>query len=182
MPSTAKLTYPRCKAVSVALLLMLTAGCESAPPIRTAESVELARFMGDWYVLGNIPTFIEREAFNAVESYELNESGNVATRFRFRKAAFDGPEKLYKPTGFVRNTETNSEWGMQFIWPFKAEYLVLYVNDDYTQTIIGRRKRDYLWIMARDWNLAADDYAALVAIAVAEGYQEQAIRRVPQRW
>jgi len=36
--------------------------------------------------------------------------------------------------------------------------------------------------MARDWNLTADDYAALVAIAVAEGYEEQQIRRVPQSW
>jgi len=126
----------------VALLLILAAGCESAPPIRTAESVELARFMGDWYVLGNIPTFIERQAYNAVESYKLHESGRINTQFRFRQAAFDGPEKLYKPTGFVRNAETNAVWGMQFIWPFKAEYRVLYINDDYTQTIIGRSKRN----------------------------------------
>ena len=33
--------------------------------------------MGDWYVIANIPTFIERDAFNAIESYELDSDGNI---------------------------------------------------------------------------------------------------------
>lgn len=170
----------------VALIFLAAAqaltGCQASAPIRTAEQVDLPRFMGDWYVLGNIPTPIERQAFNAVETYELTDTGKIDTQFRFRRGAFDGVEKTYHPTGFVRDTGTNSVWGMQFIWPFKAEYRVIYVNDSYTQTIIGRSKRDYLWIMARHWKLSQDDYAALVAIAVEEGYDADLIRRVPQRW
>ena len=34
-----------------------------------AEQVNLDLFMGDWYVIANIPTFIEKGAHNAVESY-----------------------------------------------------------------------------------------------------------------
>ncbi|MCA9421954.1 MAG: lipocalin family protein, partial [Nitrospira sp.] len=50
-------------------------GCSSPPPIQTASQLNLERFMGDWYVIANIPTFIETEAFNAVESYRLNDDG-----------------------------------------------------------------------------------------------------------
>ena len=31
-------------------------------PIHTVEYVDLGRFMGDWYVIANIPTFIEKDA------------------------------------------------------------------------------------------------------------------------
>jgi apolipoprotein D and lipocalin family protein len=34
-------------------------------------SVDLERFMGDWYVIANIPTFIEKGAHNAVEGYQM---------------------------------------------------------------------------------------------------------------
>ena len=181
---------------SVALLVLLVlglpglTGCQSAeplPPIRTATDVDLSRFMGDWYVLGNIPTFIETRAYNAVESYAMNDDGSIATTFSFRKGSFDGPEKVYHPKGFVRHTpattgeNSNAVWGMQFIWPFKAEYRVLYVSENYEQTVIGRSKRDYLWIMARTPELAESEYAALVEFASAEGYDPSKIRRVPQQ-
>ena len=121
-------------------------------PVQTVESVDLQRFMGDWYVIASIPTFIETDAFNAVESYKLSEDGSIATTFRFNKGGFDGPEKIYKPRRFIEDRPSNAVWGMQFIWPFKAEYRIIYLSDDYAQTIIGRTKRDYAWIMT--WTLS----------------------------
>tara|TARA_Y100001970_G_C14156215_1_gene815713 strand:- start:1144 stop:1284 length:141 start_codon:yes stop_codon:yes gene_type:complete len=38
--------------------------------------------MGVWYIIANIPTFIEKRATNAIESYELNESGEIEIKFR----------------------------------------------------------------------------------------------------
>ena len=35
------------------------------------KQVDLDRFMGDWYVIANIPTFIEKDAYNAIETYRL---------------------------------------------------------------------------------------------------------------
>ena len=43
----------------------------------------LERFMGDWYVIANIPTPLEKGAHNAVESYRLDSNGTVATTFTF---------------------------------------------------------------------------------------------------
>jgi lipocalin len=40
-------------------------------------------------------------------------------------------------------------WGMQFVWPFKGDFRIVVLNADYTHTVIGREKRDYVWIMAR---------------------------------
>ena len=60
--------------------------------------------MGDWYVIANIPTILEKNAVNAIESYRLNSKGEIETTFTFRKNAPDGKEKVYKPKGFVFNT------------------------------------------------------------------------------
>ena len=57
--------------------------------------------MGDWYVIANIPTFMERGAHNAVESYALDADGTIATTFTFRDGSFEGKRKQYHPRGFV---------------------------------------------------------------------------------
>ena len=128
--------------LSLIFLLVLLTGavsCNSPSPIQTARYVDLERFMGDWYVIANIPTFIETTAFNAVESYRLNTDGTVATTFRFREGSFQGEEKIYRPTGFIVDTQSNAIWGMQFLWPIKTDYRIVFVTEDYSQTIIGRK-------------------------------------------
>ena len=165
------------------LALSLITGCAaSLPPLRTVERVDLKRFMGTWYVIAAIPTFIETDAFNAVESYRLDADGTIDTTFTFRKGAFDGPLKTYNPRGFIVDTASNATWGMRFIWPIKAEYLITHLSDDYGQTVIGRNKRDYVWIMARSPQIPEVDYQRIVTELAAQGYDVTKLRKVPQRW
>lgn len=162
--------------------VLLSACQASLPPLETVDRVDLERFMGDWYVIANIPTFVEKGAHNAVESYRLDDDGSIATTFKFRKGGFDGPEKEYHPRGFVRNTQTNAEWGMQFVWPFKGDYRIIYLADDYSVTIIGRNKRDYVWLMARSPSMSETDYQQAVQFIADSGYDTSQLQRVPQKW
>ena len=163
-----------------ALLLALSA-CSGPPPIRTATAVDLERFMGDWYVIANIPTFIEKNAYNAIESYRLAEDGTVATTFSFREGGFEGARKTYHPTGHIIDTQSNAIWGMQFIWPIKADYRILYVDGAYSRTIIGRIDRDYVWLMARTPQLPEADYQHFLEFIAAEGYDISRVQKVPQQ-
>ncbi len=163
-------------------VLLMTSCASSLPVLKTVEKVDLPRFMGPWYVIAAIPTFIETEAYNAIEDYRLRPDGTIDTVFTFNKGAFDGPPKRYTPRGFVTDRVNNSTWGMQFIWPIKAEYLITYLNDDYSQTVIGRNRRDYVWIMARTPQIPAADYERLLADLTAQGYDLTKLRKVPQQW
>jgi apolipoprotein D and lipocalin family protein len=160
----------------------LASGCASQPEMETVDHVDLERFMGRWYVIANIPTFVEKGAHNAVESYELNRDGSIATTFTYRAGSFDGKEKAYHPKGFVKDTQSNAVWGMRFIWPFKADYRIVYLDDDYTKTIIGRNKRDYVWIMAREPQISVGDFEELIERAGTLGYDRTKIQTVPQNW
>ena len=165
------------------LALSLISGCSaSLPPLRTVERVDLQRFMGNWYVIAAIPTFIEKDAFNAVESYRLEADGTIDTTFTFRQGGFDGQVKTYNPRGFIVDKRSNATWGMQFIWPIKAEYLITYLADDYSATIISRNKRDYVWIMARTPEIPEAEYARLLALVGEQGYDVSLVQRVPQHW
>ena len=165
---------------AVSLMLMLSA-CSSAPSLPVVERVDLERFMGDWYVIANIPTGAEEGAHNAVESYRLDDDGTIATTFTFRDGSFDGPERVMRPRGFVRDRNSNAVWGMQFFWPIKAEYLIAHVDADYTETIIARSRRDYVWIMARTPQIPEADYERLRRKVADLGYDTAQLQTVPQR-
>jgi apolipoprotein D and lipocalin family protein len=167
-------------AVTASLALAACAG--SGPEMRTVDYVDLERFMGDWYVIANIPTFLEEGAHNAVETYEMNDDGTIATTFTFRDGAFDGDKKEYNPKGFVRDTGSHALWGMRFIWPIKADYRIVYLDEDYSQTIIGRNKRDFVWVMAREPNISDEDYEMLLGVVESLGYDLAKVERVPQKW
>lgn len=162
--------------------LMLLSACAAEPPLDTVDYVDLERFMGDWYVIANIPTVLEKGAHNAVENYRMNDDGTIATTFTFREDGFDGEQKEYNPKGFVTDTESNAVWGMRFIWPIKADYRVIYLDDEYSVTIIGRNKRDYVWLMAREPQIADRTYDELVKFIDSVGYDTSELRRVPQEW
>ncbi len=165
----------------VPLLLAILIGCRSPQPIATVSSVDLERFMGDWYVIASIPTAFEKNAFNALESYRLEADGTVATTFTYNKGAFDGPLKTYKSRGFVQAEGGNAVWGMQFIWPFKAEYRIIFLNTDYTQTVIGRSKRDYVWVMARTPVIPESDFERIRELLTSVGYDISRLQIIPQQ-
>ena len=146
------------------------------------DYVDLDKFMGKWYVIASIPTLLERDIFNAVETYQLREDGTIATTFTFRKNGFDGQKKEYRPRGFVRNQKTNAVWGMQFIWPIKADYRIIYLDSGYKHTIIGRQKRDFVWLMARESTISESSYQKLVETVEKLGYDSSLLIRIPQRW
>ena len=171
------------KTIAPLFVAFLAGGCAGGKePLATVDYVDLDRFMGDWYVIANIPTFVEKGAHNAVETYELKDDGSIATTFVFRKDGFDGKRKEHNPRGFVTDTETNAVWGMQFIWPIKADYRIVYLSDDYSQTVIARNKRDYVWIMARTPTIPEADYQMLITMIGDMGYDLDKLRKVPQQW
>lgn len=165
---------------AILAVTLLWGGCRSTR-LPVVPRVDLERFMGNWYVIANIPTPFEKNAFNTVETYSQNPDGTIATTFTFREGGFDGKERSYHPKGFVEDDGSNAVWGMRF-GPIKAEYLIVSLNEDYTQAVVARNKRDFVWIMARTPTIPDEDYARLIEQIGKWGYDTEKIRLVPQRW
>jgi apolipoprotein D and lipocalin family protein len=150
--------------------------------IPAVSHVDLPRFAGDWFVIATIPTWTERDAYNAVESYALGPDGRIDTTFRYRDGGFLGPLKTLHPTATVRADTGNAVWDMRFVWPARAEYVIAWLAPDYSQTLIARSARDYAWLMARTPHIDEHDMAAAMARLRDLGYDTAKVRRVPQQW
>ena len=166
-----------------AVLGLMVAGCASTPPtIAPVTQLDLPRFMGKWYVIAHVEGPFDKGAQNAVETYSLRPDGRIATTYQQRKGGFDAPEKTMHPVGRVVPGTNNAVWGMQFVWPIQAEYVIVDVASDYSDIIVGRSKRDYAWIMARTPTMDEARYQTLVQKLVDMGYDASKLRRVPQQW
>lgn len=140
--------------------------------------------MGDWYVIAYTPVFIDKNAYNGIETYKLKEDSLantiVNTTFTFNEGSFKGKKKEYNPTGFIVPNTENAVWKMQFLWPFKSDYRIMYVDENYQDTIIARKKRDLFWIMSRSKEISKVKLEEYLAMLKAEGYSIKDYRMMPQ--
>ncbi|NGY04709.1 lipocalin family protein [Solimonas terrae] len=171
------------------LLLLISvalAGCATTtqPPIATVAHVDLQRYVGDWYVIANIPPWIEKGAVDSIEHYDLKTGGEtpeIPTTFTYHEKRPDAPLRTLHSTAYVVDRQSNAEWGVQFIWPFKAEYLIAWLADDYSQVIVARNKRDYVWYLSRTPSVSDADLEAARMRIARMGYDPGKLNIVPQR-
>jgi len=164
----------------LALLSGLAAQAAPLPPLRPVPYVELDRYMGDWYVIANIPYFAEKGKVATIERYEAGPEGKIINTFIFRKKLFTAPEQQWHATATIVNHTTNAEWRVQFFWPIKLSYLVIDLDPNYRWAVVGHPSRNYFWILARDRQLSDEVYAGILERAAAQGYDSSKITKVPQ--
>lgn len=163
-----------------AALLSPAHAAEDLPPLQPAAKVDLERYMGRWYVLANIPYFAERGKVGAYAEYRPRDDGRVDDLYYARDGSFEKETELTEGIGWVVDTDSNARWKVQFYWPVTADYLILYVSDDYRYALIGHPSRDYAWIFAREPEIPEWTYAGLLARLAAHHYDVSRLRRVPQ--
>ena len=166
----------------VLTMSLFNSGCktyENLPEL--ANYVDIDGFMGTWYVHGYSPTFLDKEAYNATETYELDDD-KILTTYRFRDGSFDGKVKIYHPVGKVTNEETNAEWSMRFFKIFSAPYLILYVDSEYQYTLVGHPNREMAWLMSKSPEISEEKYTKLMGELEKRDFILEDFRRVPHRW
>lgn len=162
-------------------------GCRSSkedtmPNQTLAEQIDLERFMGQWHVHGSTPTFMDKKAVNATETYALRKDGKIETTYSFRKKSPDGNRKTMRPLGWVYDETTNSEWRMRFFGVFTTPYYILYVSEDYETTVVGHPGRKLAWIMSRSSEMDEQTYDALVGELKIRDYDLSGFKRMLQQW
>ena len=163
-------------------IMTLLSACSSPKPLPMEDSVNIKSFMGPWFVQGYTPILVDKEAHNAVEHYYQDDAGKILTTYQFRDGSFDGKIKTYQPTGFVQDDPSNAYWKMQFLWPIKADYIIIYLDEDKGHTIIGHPNRKYAWIMTRETSIPEDTYTFLLNKLKPLDYDLSVVQRLPQNW
>lgn len=168
-----------------AVLLVLSGpSCSTAmkqPPLKTVPHVDLQRYMGDWYVIANMPNSLEKGKVGTIDRYVLRPDGKIDNAYLFRKGSLDAPLKQWKAKAWVHNKTTNAEWRVQFIWPFSSPYLVIDLDPGYLWSVVGHPKRKLGWVLSKTPTLDEASYRAAVASMARQGYDTSKLVKVPQR-
>ncbi len=168
--------------LSLCGLALITSAVAATPlsAIEPVPHVDLSRFMGKWYVVAAIPTRYEKNAYNAIETYTLQPDGTIRTSLSFHEGGFNGPSKRTHATAYVRDGTGNGVWGVRVFGPIKLQYIVAYLNTDYSEAIVARDKRDYVWVIARTPNISQSDYKKIATRVAQLGYDDSKLRKMPQ--
>ena len=179
-----KLFYKTSPMILGFAMMSLMTGCAlNDAPLPTAENVNIDRFMGRWYVHGYTPIIVDKDAHNAIEHYRLDAEKKIQTTYQFRDGGVDAKIKTLTPVGWVdEGVDSNAQWRMQFIWPFTADYIILHLDADYSETIIAHPSRKYAWIMLRSDSVSDADYDRLLSKLKAVGYDTNLIQKLPHDW
>ncbi len=161
-------------------IAMITVSCREES-METVKQVDIERFMGDWYVVGVIPNFIEKHAMNGIESYRLLDDNEVKIDYRFTDKR-TGEVKHMEPKAWIYDQESKAEWRVQFFWPVKFPYLIIDLAEDYSYTAIGVPNRKFVWIMSRESELEEDVYNGILERLKLVGYDPDKIIKMEQIW
>lgn len=164
----------------VSVVLRAAPARAGEPPLRSTLQLDLARYMGRWWVIGHVPYFAERGKVATADVYAMREDGRIDNTYVYRKA-FDQPEKSMRGVATVVPGTGNAQWRIAFFGGLvKADYLVLEVAPDYSWALIGEPKRKLAWIFAREQRVDDVRFKELAARFAAYGYDTRTLVRVPQ--
>lgn len=155
------------KTLCIIAFVMLSA--LTAATNKTVDKVDLKKFAGKWYSLYSIPTPFDKNSMQTTTTYTLNSDGyyNVLTT---GKKTTDNQEHTYNSKLFPVEGSGNGKMKAQFLWPFKVDYWVIDLPDDYSYVIIGHPDKKFLFIMSRKPSVDKKLHDELVAKCKAMGY------------
>lgn len=169
----------------VGLAGLALAGCSllsgSFGDVKSAPSVDIARYMGHWRVVAHIPYFAESGCFDSVESYALRSDGEIDNWFSCRKDSASAPLlRRASARAQIANPVTHAEWNVRFYRVVKIKYVVLAVDKDYQWAAVAHPSRQYGWIFSRSGTLPPETQAQILKLFAAAGYDTSRFQNVPQ--
>lgn len=160
-------------------LILFLAIMNYAPAQNQPESIDLAKFSGKWYVIGVIPTRFDKNWNYVTETYTLNKKGTIDIYTTYIKIGETKTESV-KSKGFPNKAKNNVMWKVQFVWPFRADYLIEEVDKNYIYTVVGHPKKKFLYIMNRTGKMDEALYNALAKKYADKGYDISKLRKLLQ--
>jgi apolipoprotein D and lipocalin family protein len=148
----------------------LQAGLRGDAPLETGARVDLDRYMGTWFEIAAFPQRFEKGCHCTTAEYTMTDRGYVRVVNTCRKGGPDGKLNKARGKAFVVAGSGNAKLRVQFFWPFRGDYWIIDLAEDYSYAVVGAPNRKYLWILARTARMDPGLYDQIVKRAAAKGF------------
>lgn len=161
------------------LMGLFLAGCgifggAHHPPLDTVPRVDLTRYLGKWYEIASRPVSQQEGCTCTTAEYSVLEEGVIRVVNKCRKG-----EDIDQAEGkaFVVEGSGNAKLRVQFFWPFRGDYWIIDLAEDYSHAVVGTPSREYFWILSRSPRMNEDTLQTLVARLEAKGFDTSTMQR-----
>lgn len=140
----------------------------SNPELPTVPNVEVEKYMGTWYEIASFPSSFQKGCSCSKADYQLSDDKSYVKVIN--SCIKKGKQGAVLGKAFVVEGSGNAKLRVQFFWPFKADYYIIALADDYSYAMVGHPNREYLWILSRSKIMDENIFNQLKAKAVELGF------------
>jgi apolipoprotein D and lipocalin family protein len=162
-------------------LLMARAGASvQSQALETVPAVDLQKYLGKWYEIASFPQRFQKGCHCTTAEYELTDKGYVRVINSCRKESPTGKLTVAKGKAFVVKGSNNAKLKVQFFWPFRGDYWIIDLAQDYSFAVVGAPNRNYLWILSRTTKMDEGLYQEIVNRIAQKGFDVSKLQRMDQ--
>lgn len=74
----------------------------------------------------------------------------------------------------------NAKLKVQFFWPFKGDYWIIDIADDYSYAVVSNPNKKYLWILSRTPKMDAAVYQQIIMRLKEKGFDLTELKMTEQ--
>ena len=161
----------------MAIAAMLFTGCESAKVDNsTVKSVDLNRYLGNWYEIARFDHSFERGIEYAMAHYTMRDDGKIDV---LNTGIKDGRAEDAK--GIAKTTNQPGLLRVSFFGPFFSDYRIMMLDENYQYVLVGGSTNRFLWILSRTPQLDEATLSLILAEADRRGYDTTRLLWVKQK-
>ncbi|MFO7620238.1 MAG: lipocalin family protein [Bacteroidales bacterium] len=154
--------------ITVAAFISLFPAKQRDLPV--VSSVDINRYSGTWYEIARLPFSFESKLKCITATYSLRKDGRITVLNRGH--FITDPQKTTSSRGvaFAPDYRAPGKLKVQFFWPFRGNYWIMELDEDYRYVLVGEPRLRYLWILAREKNMDEQTFDMLLKKATDAGY------------
>lgn len=171
--------------IAVAAIILLGGGSRGVamspglPPLQTVPRVELSRYLGVWYEIARYPNRFQKGCLGSTARYSLREDGEIDVLNSCRSEK-DGSLREAKGRAWVVDAVSNARLKVSFFWPFRGDYWIIDLGEEYEYAVIGTPDRNYLWILSRTPVMNSDVYEGILQRVEKQGFVRNNLVKTPE--
>jgi apolipoprotein D and lipocalin family protein len=148
------------------------------PGLTPAKEVDIDKYTGLWYEIARYPNRFEANCRCVTAEYTHEEHHMLVRNscLRGSSTTFSVQEGKAWPIP----ESNNSKWKIQFFWPFRGRYWVIYVDIRYQYAIVSDPGRKNLWILARKPIIPEPVMTKLIDIAKSQYFNTDKLIKTDQ--
>ncbi len=166
--------------ITISIMFLFASLMAHAQVLRTADYVDVGRYVGKWYTIEALPQFFTRNCTGQTAEYEVINEKKISVLNTCIKGK--GTTDI-KGQAVVKNTKTNAELEVTFnnfftrLFRVKGDYTIIKLDSNYEYVLVGSKDRKSLWILSRHPVMPEDVIQEYKTIASEEGFQVSRLQR-----